>query len=292
MAGWAARTKTPAPYATRCSASLIALKALTHAPTGGDRRRADDVAARGARRRPQLGLPLLLAARRDAHAARAARTPATATRRARGATGCCAPSPAIPGDLQIMYGVAGERRLPEFELTWLPGYEGSRAGAHRQRRASTSSSSTSTARCIDALLPRPRARPRRRSSRAGPLQTRAARVPRDGWQRPDDGIWEVRGPRRHFTHSKVMAWVAFDRAVRSVEEFEPDGTGRALAARFATRSTTTCCASGFDAERGTFTQSYGAKGSDAACCMHPAGRLPRRPTTRGCSARSPRSSAS
>ena len=92
---------------------------------GRDRRRADDVAARVARRRAQLGLPLLLAARRDAHAPRVRPGRATSRRPARGATGSCARSPARPEDLQIMYGVAGERRLTELELPWLDGYEGS-----------------------------------------------------------------------------------------------------------------------------------------------------------------------
>ena len=111
------------------------------------RRRADDVAARGDRRRAQLGLPLLLAPRRDAHAAGDAAAPATATRRRRGASGSCARSPATRPTLQIMYGIAGERRLDERELDWLPGLRGLDAGAGRQRRRRRSSSSTSTARC-------------------------------------------------------------------------------------------------------------------------------------------------
>ena len=90
------------------------------------RRRRHDLAARGHRRRPQLGLPLLLAARRHLHALRAAARPATWTRPAPGASGCCGRSRAAPEELQIMYGVAGERRLTELELDWLPGYEGSR----------------------------------------------------------------------------------------------------------------------------------------------------------------------
>ena len=115
--------------------------ALADHPEGADlradrrhRRRADDLAARGPRRRAQLGLPLLLAARRDLHALRAARSAATATRRAPGGTGCCARSPGTPSQLQIMYGIAGERRLTELELDWLPGYEGSRPVRDRQRR--------------------------------------------------------------------------------------------------------------------------------------------------------------
>ena len=109
-----------------------AVHALAHHAEGADvradrrdRRRADHVAARVDRRRAQLGLPLLLAARRDLHALRADASAAITTRRSPGATGCCAPSAGDPAHLQIMYGLAGERRLTEFELDWLPGYEGS-----------------------------------------------------------------------------------------------------------------------------------------------------------------------
>ena len=89
------------------------------------------------------------------------------------------------------------------------------------------------------------------------------------WEQPDEGIWEVRGGRRHFTHSKVMAWVAFDRAVRSVEEFGLERPGRALATRCATRSTPRCAAKGFDAELNTFVQSYGSKELDASLLLLP-----------------------
>ena len=130
-----------------------AVHALAHHAEGADLRadrrdrgRAHDVAARADRRRAQLGLPLLLAARRDVHALLAHDRAATTTRRARGATGCCAPSPAIPQHLQIMYGAAGERRLTEYELDWLARLRGLAPGADRQRRAASSSSSTCTAR--------------------------------------------------------------------------------------------------------------------------------------------------
>ena len=87
---------------------------------------------------------------------------------------------------------------------------------------------------------------------------------------PDEGIWEVRGPRRHFTHSKVMAWVAFDRA-RAAASRSSDAAraGRALAARCATRSTPRCCDAGLDAERNTFTQSYGSDDLDASLLLMP-----------------------
>ena len=118
----AARTRALA----RRGASLAADSEGAHVRADRrDRRGPDDVAAGVDRRRAELGLPLLLAPRRDPHAARAGRVPATSRRRAPGATGSSVRSRASPEDLQIMYGVAGERRLTEFELPWLSGYEGS-----------------------------------------------------------------------------------------------------------------------------------------------------------------------
>ena len=133
------------PYREAVVRSLITLKALTYAPTGGIVAAAHDLAARGDRRGPQLGLPLLLAARRRHHPLRAAahRLPRGGPRLAR--RGCCARSRATRQDLQIMYGIAGERRLGEPELDWLPGYEGS-APVRVGNGAATSSSWTSTAR--------------------------------------------------------------------------------------------------------------------------------------------------
>ena len=85
------------------------------------------------------------------------------------------------------------------------------------------------------------------------------------WDEPDEGIWEVRGGRRHFTHSKVMAWVAFDRAIRTAERVRPRGPGRALA-RAARAVHREVCEHGFDRERGTFTQSYGSRGARRRDC--------------------------
>ena len=149
-------------------------------------------------------------------------TPATSRRRARGGDWLLRAAAGDPAALQIMYGVGGERRLPELDLDWLPGYEGSQPSAHRQR----------------GRRPVPARRVRRGARRAPPgARPRAARLEgglgaaapscssylEDAWKEPDEGIWEVRGPRRHFTHSKVMAWVAFDRGVQAVERFGLDG---------------------------------------------------------------------
>jgi GH15 family glucan-1,4-alpha-glucosidase len=94
----------------------------------------------------------------------------------------------------------------------------------------------------------------------------------DAWHRPDEGIWEVRGARQHFTHSKVMAWVAFDRAVKVVEEFGYEGSGSATVERWkATRDQVHAevCEQGFDADRGAFMQAYGSKNLDASLLMIP-----------------------
>ncbi len=130
-------------------------------------------------------------------------------------------------ELQIMYGVAGERRLPELELPWLPGYESSRPvrignGAYRQFQLDVYGE------VIDSLH-----LARRYGLDPSPHAWRVERelmaCLEDVWREPDEGIWEVRGPRRHFTHSKVMAWVAFDRAVQDVETLRSGRTGRAVA---------------------------------------------------------------
>jgi GH15 family glucan-1,4-alpha-glucosidase len=126
-----------------------------------------------------------------------------------------------PDDLQIMYGPAGERRLPERELPWLPGYEGStpvRVG----NGASDQFQLDVYGEVLDVLH-----QARRRNIEADDQSWAVQRVMLTNlqrrWDEPDEGIWEVRGPRRHFTHSKVMAWVAFDRGVKAVEEYGREG---------------------------------------------------------------------
>jgi GH15 family glucan-1,4-alpha-glucosidase len=171
-----------------------------------------------------------------------------------------------PAQLQIMYGAAGERRLPELELDWLAGYEGSlpvRIGnaAASQRQLDVYGE------VMDALH-----------------QARMAGIPSDavswevqrallawletGWREPDYGLWEIRGPARHFVHSKVMCWVAFDRGVRAVEDFHLDGpVERWRAARDEIHREV--CDRGWDPLRRTFTQSYGSTELDASLLMLP-----------------------
>ena len=147
--------------------------------------------------------------------------PATPTRPSPGASGCCGPSPAHPGGLQILYGVAGERRVPEQELPWLAGYEGSAPvrvgnGAVGQRQLDVYGEVMDTlwlARSYD-LDP---------NEDAWRMQRGLMTWLESGWREPDEGLWEVRGPRQHFTHSKVLAWVAADRAVRTVEHSGLEG---------------------------------------------------------------------
>lgn len=171
-----------------------------------------------------------------------------------------------PADASIMYGVAGERRLPEVELEWLPGYEGAapvRIGnaAHQQFQLDVYGE------VLDSL---------HYARRVGlELDDNARRVQRalidfveSAWQRPDEGIWEVRGPRRHFTHSKVMAWVALDRAVKAAEQFGLEGPldrWRELRARIHAE----VCQNGFDSGLNSFVQYYGARHPDASLLMLP-----------------------
>jgi GH15 family glucan-1,4-alpha-glucosidase len=171
-----------------------------------------------------------------------------------------------PSQLNIMYGLAGERRLPELELDWLPGYEGSRPvrtgnAAHRQFQLDVFGE------VMDSL---------HLARRAGvDGEENAWRVQRTllgyletAWKEPDEGIWEVRGPRRHFTHSKVMAWVAFDRMITSAERFGLDGPVQRWR-EFRTAIHEEVCLKGFDASRNSFVQSYGARELDASLLMIP-----------------------
>jgi GH15 family glucan-1,4-alpha-glucosidase len=173
-----------------------------------------------------------------------------------------------------MYGITGERRLWEMEVPWLSGYEGSRPvrlgnAAHEQLQLDVYGEVMDTlyvarrsgfARDVDGWL----------------MQKALMDFLESAWDQPDNGIWEMRGPRRHFTHSKVMAWVAVDRAVKMVQRYGAEGPvdrWRALSAKIHDD----VCRQGFDSERNTFTQYYGGKELDAALLMIPlVGFLPAR----------------
>jgi GH15 family glucan-1,4-alpha-glucosidase len=171
-----------------------------------------------------------------------------------------------PEDLQIMYGVAGERRLNELELPWLGGYEGSRP-VRIGNAASSQRQLDVYGEVADAFY-QARVRGLHPSDDAWALTRKLSEWLESGWKEPDEGIWEVRGPRRHFTHSKVMAWVAFDRAVKLAENFgRPGPIERWRRVREEVR--TEVLREGFDAERGSFVQSYGSDRLDASLLMIP-----------------------
>jgi len=169
-------------------------------------------------------------------------------------------------DLQTLYSVTGERRLDETELSWLPGYNGAspvRIGnaASKQFQLDVYGEVMDTlhlARCAGLHPP----------SEAWQIELALLGFLEANWQKPDEGIWEIRGPKRHFTHSKVMAWVAFDRAVKAVENFGLDGPvehWRQLRDTIHAQ----VCEAGFDAQRNAFVQSYGSAQLDASLLLIP-----------------------
>ena len=171
-----------------------------------------------------------------------------------------------PADLQIMYGVAGERRLAEYEADWLPGYEGSmpvRVG----NAASEQTQLDVYGEIIDAFTTA-RAHGLEASDHAWRLSLNLLEFLEEAWRKPDAGIWEVRGPNRHFTHSKLMAWVAFDRAIRTHEDWQREGPvdhWRSIRDEIHAD----VCANGFDLELRSFVQTYGSKRLDASLLLVP-----------------------
>jgi GH15 family glucan-1,4-alpha-glucosidase len=266
---WTKKTGYDGEWSEVVQRSLITLKALTYAPTGGI------VAA------PTASLPEWIGSvrnwdyrfcwLRDAtftllallHAGYEEEAKAWRAWLLRAVAG-------EPSDLQIMYGPAGERRLTEWEVSWLPGYEGS----HPVRIGNAASEQFQLdvyGEVVDALY----------QSRIGAIAEREINTYHfilalldfleSAWTKPDEGIWEVRGPRQHFTHSKVMAWVAFDRAVRVLEHGSADGDAARAAHWKAVRDEVhdEVCTKAYDSDRKTFVQSYGSKNLDAALLMMP-----------------------
>lgn len=171
-----------------------------------------------------------------------------------------------PGSLQIMYGVAGERRLEERELPWLPGYENSRP-VRIGNAAANQLQLDVYGEVLDALYTA-RQHGLDGSESSWALERALAEHLACIWDQPDEGLWEVRGGRRHFTHSKVMAWVAFDRLVRSVEEFGLEGPVERWRG-IRDRIHADVCRQGFDAQLGSFVQSYGSTALDASLLLIP-----------------------
>jgi GH15 family glucan-1,4-alpha-glucosidase len=262
---WSGRCSYEGEWRDAVERSLIVLKALTYAPTGGI------VAAATTSLPEQLGGVRNWDYRycwvRDATFALYALMTAGYTAEARAWRDWLVRAVAgEPRQMQIMYGVAGERRLTELELPWLPGYEGS-APVRIGNSAAEQYQLDVYGELMDALH-----QARGAGIPANPAAWHVQRVLLDflesGWREPDDGIWEVRGPRRHFTHSKVMAWVALDRAVKAVERFAlrgPVDRWRGLRDDIHAE----VCREGYDAERKTFTQFYGSSELDASLLMIP-----------------------
>ncbi|MFD4763232.1 glycoside hydrolase family 15 protein [Streptomyces sp. NPDC058439] len=261
---WVSQCTYDGPYREAVVRSLITLKALTYAPTGGI------VAA------PTTSLPEDLGGGRNWDYRFCWLRDAAITLSSLLRTGYRAEARdwaqwlvrAVAGDpkkLQIMYGIAGERQLPESELDWLAGYENSRPvrignEAAGQLQLDVYGEVAETLhRARQAGLP------------AGPadhLQVKLIHFLEQHWMDPDDGIWESRGPRRHHVHSKVMAWVAVDRTVKLIESGAVDGPLE----RWKTLRETIhrdVCKRGFDAKRNTFTQSYGSAELDASLLLIP-----------------------
>lgn len=263
---WSSQCRYEGPYREAVLRSLITLKALTYAPTGG-------IAAAATTSLPEelggvrnwdyrycwlrdstLALGSLLATGflEEARAWREWLLRAIA---------------GDPADLQIMYGIAGERRIPESELPWLKGYAAS-APVRVGNAAVDQLQLDVYGEVLDSLyLARSNGLPAEWHSWR--IQLALLDFLSDNWHRPDEGLWEVRGPRRHFTHSKVMAWVAADRAVRTLElnPALPGDVERWRTMRDAVHRDV--CEKGYDAERGTFTQYYGSRELDAATLLIP-----------------------
>lgn len=263
--GWSDRCTHAGRWSEEVRRSLVLLKALTFAPTGGI------VAA------ATTSLPEEIGGVRNWDYRYCWLRDATFTLQAFVGSGYLAEARAWrdwlvravagdPSQLQIMYGLDGTQRLPETTIDWLDGYQGSRPvrvgnAAAKQRQLDV------WGEVLDGL---------HLGSEAGmeiidsgwDLQRALLEWLTDHWREPDNGLWEMRGPRRHFVHSKVMAWVAFDRAIRTVARHGLPGDVVRWR-RTADRIHAQVCDRGYDPERNTFTQFYGSRGLDASLLLIP-----------------------
>ncbi|MEU1020084.1 glycoside hydrolase family 15 protein [Streptomyces sp. NPDC005900] len=263
---WTARCQYDGPYRDAVMRSLITLKALTYAPTGG-------IVAAATTSLPEeiggvrnwdyrfcwlrdstltLGALLMAGYLEEAEAWRDWLLRAVAGNAA---------------DLQIVYGLAGERRLPEYEIPWLPGYEGS-APVRVGNEAVEQLQLDVYGEVVDSLALAHRSGIAHRAQ-GWNLQLCLLEFLHEKWREPDQGLWEVRGPGRHFVYSKVMVWVAADRAVRALEE-NPELRGDPDRWRkLRDEVHREVCERGYDPERNTFTQSYGSTELDASLLLIP-----------------------
>ncbi len=180
-----------------------------------------------------------------------------------------------PGEIQIMYGVDGERRLSEFELDHLAGYEGAKP-VRVGNEAATQLQLDVYGEVLDSAVTYWRGHLIPQEFYGSPdLMMAIVEHLEKVWREPDNGIWEVRGPRRHFTHSKVMAWVAFDRAISLAEDDTLPKMRMDVWSQLREEIHAEVCKRGFDAELNSFTQYYGSKLLDASLLMlAPVGFLP------------------
>ena len=268
---WAEKCNADGPWRDAVTRSLITLKALTYAPTGGI------VAAPTTSLPEHIGGPrnwdyrfcwlrdatlTLLSLMDSGYYDEAAAWRDWLVRAAAGS----------PEQMQIMYGIAGEHRLSEWEVPWLPGYENSQPvrignAAYSQLQLDVYGE------VMDALH-----QARRGGLPPSQFGWQLQRALLDHletlWREPDEGIWEVRGQRQHFTYSKVMAWVAFDRMVKSAHEFGLPGDVDRWA-RLRAQIHADVCANAFNPELGSFVQAYGSNQLDASLLLLPAvGFLP------------------
>ena len=262
---WSGRCMAAAPWHEAVLRSLITLKLLTYHPTGGI------VAA------PTTSLPESIGGSRNWDYRFCWIRDATFTLTALMAGGYGEEARAWrewllraaagrPEELQIMYGVAGERQLDEKEIPWLAGYEDSRPvrvgnAAYRQLQLDVYGELIDVFHTAEKIRLEP-------SADAWGLQRALLDFLEGAWTKPDAGLWEMRAAPRHFTHSKVMAWVAFDRAVKMVEQsglIGPAERWRALRDHIHDE----VCRNGFDASRNSFVQAYGSDDVDAALLLLP-----------------------
>jgi GH15 family glucan-1,4-alpha-glucosidase len=262
---WAGRCTYEGEWVEAVRSSILALKALTYEPTGGI------VAA------PTTSLPEWIGGVRNWDYRYCWLRDATLTLVALIDSGYLDESRAWrhwlfraaagdPADLQIMYGVAGERRLAEYEADWLPGFAGSRP-VRVGNAASEQLQLDVYGEIIDAFYTS-RLHGIEASDHAWALSVNLLEHLEAAWRFPDAGIWEVRGPARHFTHSKVMAWVAFDHAVRTIETWGNKGPLERWC-EIRDEIHADVCRNGYDADLGAFVQSYGSKRLDASLLLIP-----------------------
>jgi len=265
---WSGRSQAAGPYKEAIQRSLITLKAMTYAPTGGI------VASATTSLPEQIGGPRNWDYRycwlRDATLTLQSLLAAGYTKEAadwrewllRAVAG-------DPAELQIMYGITGKRRLPEAELTWLAGYEGSspvrtgNAAAGQLQLDVWGEVLDGLALTRNALLTAPDD-----GDDSWDLQVALMEHLEGAWKQPDNGLWEMRGRRRHFTHSKVMAWVAADRMVAGVRVSGLPGPVDRWAALAATIHADVMT-HGFNTELNTFVQSYDSTDLDASLLLIP-----------------------